>query len=112
MLNSNYGSIVLTNVLTACWVVSEGKAVLPQYGTLQVAQLHVDRMYMEVKQLVQIVGTSSDSLDWKLTRTNFHDGKSSSKDYVNTYRIYTYTVQSCIKGELYFLLLFFLSPLA
>ena len=57
----------LTDVLTACWVVSEGKAVLLQCDTLQVAQLHVDRMYMEVKLLVQIVGTSSDSLDWKLT---------------------------------------------
>ena len=50
MLNSNIlQSIVFTKVLTACKVVSVGKGVLAQSGTLQVAQLHVDRVYMEVK---------------------------------------------------------------
>ena len=50
MLNSNIlQSIVFTKVLTACKVVSVGKGVLAQSGTLQVAQLHVDRVYIEVK---------------------------------------------------------------
>ena len=85
-MNSNIlQSIVLSNVLTACQVISAGKEVLAQSGTLQVAQLHVDRVYMEVKHavpchmlktveyisvvqlLVHIVGTFSDSSDWELT---------------------------------------------